>query len=179
MDAALGHLVFSMKYDVIGDQEHLRLMLRYSFLLSLSLTCFLHHLWFYSAEFSFIITALDFTPLPLHHLPLSHFVFSYFCFSLIFCLHCLFLHRICNSPITLLFCFLCMYWQFEKYTHWVFFLHASLDTFSFCSKITLNQGKMSQSKVAFSVPPIQSVVLTGCLSYNKCSLLQSPVIINT
>ncbi|KAI2649761.1 Rap1 GTPase-activating protein 1 [Labeo rohita] len=25
---ALGHLVFSMKYDVIGDQEHLRLMLR-------------------------------------------------------------------------------------------------------------------------------------------------------
>lgn len=30
MDATLGHLVFSMKYDVIGDQEHLRLMLRYS-----------------------------------------------------------------------------------------------------------------------------------------------------
>ncbi|KAL7406914.1 hypothetical protein ABVT39_000103 [Epinephelus coioides] len=29
MDAALGHLVFSMKYDVIGDQEHLRLMLRF------------------------------------------------------------------------------------------------------------------------------------------------------
>uniref|UniRef100_A0A3B3BZM2 RAP1 GTPase activating protein n=2 Tax=Oryzias melastigma TaxID=30732 RepID=A0A3B3BZM2_ORYME len=28
MDAALGHLVFSVKYDVIGDQEHLRLMLR-------------------------------------------------------------------------------------------------------------------------------------------------------
>ncbi|XP_024915623.1 rap1 GTPase-activating protein 1 isoform X3 [Cynoglossus semilaevis] len=28
MDAALGHLVFSMKYDVIGDQEHLCLMLR-------------------------------------------------------------------------------------------------------------------------------------------------------
>nr|XP_055044163.1 rap1 GTPase-activating protein 1 isoform X17 [Misgurnus anguillicaudatus] len=28
MDSALGHLVFSMKYDVIGDQEHLRLMLR-------------------------------------------------------------------------------------------------------------------------------------------------------
>ncbi|XP_068172273.1 rap1 GTPase-activating protein 1 isoform X2 [Antennarius striatus] len=28
IDAALGHLVFSMKYDVIGDQEHLRLMLR-------------------------------------------------------------------------------------------------------------------------------------------------------
>uniref|UniRef100_A0A3Q3WQI9 Rap-GAP domain-containing protein n=1 Tax=Mola mola TaxID=94237 RepID=A0A3Q3WQI9_MOLML len=28
MDASLGHLVFSMKYDVIGDQEHLRLMLR-------------------------------------------------------------------------------------------------------------------------------------------------------
>ncbi|XP_056294527.1 rap1 GTPase-activating protein 1 isoform X4 [Pseudoliparis swirei] len=28
VDAALGHLVFSMKYDVIGDQEHLRLMLR-------------------------------------------------------------------------------------------------------------------------------------------------------
>lgn len=40
MDAALGHLVFSMKYDVIGDQEHLRLMLRYSFLLLLFLTCF-------------------------------------------------------------------------------------------------------------------------------------------
>ena len=31
MDAALGHLIFSIKYDVIGDQEHLRLMLRYSF----------------------------------------------------------------------------------------------------------------------------------------------------
>nr|XP_046198559.1 rap1 GTPase-activating protein 1-like isoform X1 [Oncorhynchus gorbuscha] len=28
MDTALGHLVFSMKYDVIGDQEHLRLLLR-------------------------------------------------------------------------------------------------------------------------------------------------------
>uniref|UniRef100_A0A3B3SG55 RAP1 GTPase activating protein n=1 Tax=Paramormyrops kingsleyae TaxID=1676925 RepID=A0A3B3SG55_9TELE len=28
MDSALGHLVFSMKYDVIGDQEHLRLLLR-------------------------------------------------------------------------------------------------------------------------------------------------------
>uniref|UniRef100_A0A3B5QBL5 RAP1 GTPase activating protein n=1 Tax=Xiphophorus maculatus TaxID=8083 RepID=A0A3B5QBL5_XIPMA len=28
MDAALSHLVFSMKYEVIGDQEHLRLMLR-------------------------------------------------------------------------------------------------------------------------------------------------------
>ncbi|KAM9813249.1 LOW QUALITY PROTEIN: rap1 GTPase-activating protein 1-like [Neosynchiropus ocellatus] len=28
VDAALGHLVFSVKYDVIGDQEHLRLMLR-------------------------------------------------------------------------------------------------------------------------------------------------------
>ncbi|XP_066494002.1 rap1 GTPase-activating protein 1 [Tiliqua scincoides] len=27
-DAALGHLVFSLKYDVIGDQEHLRLLLR-------------------------------------------------------------------------------------------------------------------------------------------------------
>ncbi|XP_041702545.1 rap1 GTPase-activating protein 1 isoform X11 [Coregonus clupeaformis] len=28
VDGALGHLVFSMKYDEIGDQEHLRLMLR-------------------------------------------------------------------------------------------------------------------------------------------------------
>ncbi|MFT7804483.1 rap1 GTPase-activating protein 1-like isoform X9 [Arapaima gigas] len=28
MDSALGHLIFSVKYDVIGDQEHLRLMLR-------------------------------------------------------------------------------------------------------------------------------------------------------
>ncbi|XP_040182943.1 rap1 GTPase-activating protein 1 isoform X3 [Rana temporaria] len=28
VDSALGHLVFSMKYDVIGDQEHLRLLLR-------------------------------------------------------------------------------------------------------------------------------------------------------
>ncbi|XP_045078838.1 rap1 GTPase-activating protein 1-like isoform X2 [Coregonus clupeaformis] len=28
MDIALGHLVFSMKYDVIGDQEHLCLLLR-------------------------------------------------------------------------------------------------------------------------------------------------------
>ncbi|XP_038602150.1 rap1 GTPase-activating protein 1 isoform X4 [Tachyglossus aculeatus] len=27
-DAALGHLVFSLKYEVIGDQEHLRLLLR-------------------------------------------------------------------------------------------------------------------------------------------------------
>uniref|UniRef100_A0A8C7XBW1 RAP1 GTPase activating protein a n=1 Tax=Oryzias sinensis TaxID=183150 RepID=A0A8C7XBW1_9TELE len=28
MDSTLGHLVFSVKYDVIGEQEHLRLMLR-------------------------------------------------------------------------------------------------------------------------------------------------------
>ena len=28
MDAVLGQLVFSLKYDVIGDQEHLRLLLR-------------------------------------------------------------------------------------------------------------------------------------------------------
>ncbi|KAG9337669.1 hypothetical protein JZ751_028306 [Albula glossodonta] len=28
MDSSLGHLVFSVKYDVIGDQEHLRLLLR-------------------------------------------------------------------------------------------------------------------------------------------------------
>ncbi|XP_039223654.1 rap1 GTPase-activating protein 1 isoform X1 [Crotalus tigris] len=28
VDGALGHLVFSLKYDVIGDQEHLRLLLR-------------------------------------------------------------------------------------------------------------------------------------------------------
>ncbi|XP_043532276.1 rap1 GTPase-activating protein 1 isoform X10 [Chiloscyllium plagiosum] len=28
VDSALGHLVFSLKYDVIGDQEHLRLLLR-------------------------------------------------------------------------------------------------------------------------------------------------------
>ncbi|CAL8336876.1 unnamed protein product [Lota lota] len=31
MDTALGQLVFSLKYDVIGDQEHLRLMLRTKF----------------------------------------------------------------------------------------------------------------------------------------------------
>ncbi|XP_030634047.1 rap1 GTPase-activating protein 1 [Chanos chanos] len=31
VDSALGHLVFSMKYDVIGDQEHLRLLLRTKF----------------------------------------------------------------------------------------------------------------------------------------------------
>ncbi|KAJ8384270.1 hypothetical protein AAFF_G00207310 [Aldrovandia affinis] len=31
MDNSLGHLVFSMKYDVIGDQEHLRLLLRTKF----------------------------------------------------------------------------------------------------------------------------------------------------
>lgn len=30
MDSALGHLIFSVKYEVIGDQEHLRLMLRYA-----------------------------------------------------------------------------------------------------------------------------------------------------
>uniref|UniRef100_A0A8B9HTZ6 RAP1 GTPase activating protein n=1 Tax=Astyanax mexicanus TaxID=7994 RepID=A0A8B9HTZ6_ASTMX len=30
VDSALGHLVFSVKYEVIGDQEHLRLMLRYA-----------------------------------------------------------------------------------------------------------------------------------------------------
>uniref|UniRef100_A0A673J347 RAP1 GTPase activating protein n=1 Tax=Sinocyclocheilus rhinocerous TaxID=307959 RepID=A0A673J347_9TELE len=29
VDSTLGHLVFSVKYDVIGDQEHLRLLLRY------------------------------------------------------------------------------------------------------------------------------------------------------
>lgn len=29
VDSALGHLVFSVKYDVIGDQEHLRLLFRY------------------------------------------------------------------------------------------------------------------------------------------------------
>uniref|UniRef100_A0A8C2E4J7 RAP1 GTPase activating protein n=2 Tax=Cyprinus carpio TaxID=7962 RepID=A0A8C2E4J7_CYPCA len=29
VDSALGHLVFSVKYDVIGDQEHLRLLLRF------------------------------------------------------------------------------------------------------------------------------------------------------
>ncbi|TFJ98487.1 Rap1 GTPase-activating protein 1 [Platysternon megacephalum] len=28
LDTALGHLIFSLKYDVIGDQEHLRLLLR-------------------------------------------------------------------------------------------------------------------------------------------------------
>lgn len=28
LDTALGHLVFSLKYEVIGDQEHLRLLLR-------------------------------------------------------------------------------------------------------------------------------------------------------
>lgn len=31
VDSVLGHLVFSVKYDVIGDQEHLRLLLRYRF----------------------------------------------------------------------------------------------------------------------------------------------------
>uniref|UniRef100_A0A8C1QH74 RAP1 GTPase activating protein n=1 Tax=Cyprinus carpio TaxID=7962 RepID=A0A8C1QH74_CYPCA len=31
VDSALGHLVFSVKYDVIGDQEHLRLLLRSRF----------------------------------------------------------------------------------------------------------------------------------------------------
>ncbi|XP_058258572.1 rap1 GTPase-activating protein 1 isoform X9 [Hemibagrus wyckioides] len=31
VDTALGHLVFSVKYDVIGDQEHLRLLLRTKF----------------------------------------------------------------------------------------------------------------------------------------------------
>ncbi|XP_065135769.2 rap1 GTPase-activating protein 1 isoform X3 [Paramisgurnus dabryanus] len=31
MDSVLGHLVFSVKYDVIGDQEHLRLLLRSKF----------------------------------------------------------------------------------------------------------------------------------------------------
>uniref|UniRef100_A0AAY4DAJ1 Rap-GAP domain-containing protein n=1 Tax=Denticeps clupeoides TaxID=299321 RepID=A0AAY4DAJ1_9TELE len=30
MDSALGHLVFSVKYEVIGDQEHLRLLIRYT-----------------------------------------------------------------------------------------------------------------------------------------------------
>lgn len=28
VDSVLGHLVFSLKYEVIGDQEHLRQMLR-------------------------------------------------------------------------------------------------------------------------------------------------------
>ncbi|KAF5905647.1 rap1 GTPase-activating protein 1-like isoform X2, partial [Clarias magur] len=31
VDTALGHLIFSVKYDVIGDQEHLRLQLRSKF----------------------------------------------------------------------------------------------------------------------------------------------------
>ncbi|XP_017335154.1 rap1 GTPase-activating protein 1 isoform X2 [Ictalurus punctatus] len=31
VDTSLGHLVFSVKYDVIGDQEHLRLLLRSKF----------------------------------------------------------------------------------------------------------------------------------------------------
>uniref|UniRef100_A0A4W3I9I9 RAP1 GTPase activating protein n=1 Tax=Callorhinchus milii TaxID=7868 RepID=A0A4W3I9I9_CALMI len=31
IDSALGHLVFSLKYDIIGDQEHLRLLLRTKF----------------------------------------------------------------------------------------------------------------------------------------------------
>ncbi|XP_046701135.1 rap1 GTPase-activating protein 1 isoform X4 [Silurus meridionalis] len=31
VDSVLGHLVFSVKYDVIGDQEHLRLLLRSKF----------------------------------------------------------------------------------------------------------------------------------------------------
>ncbi|XP_062852681.1 rap1 GTPase-activating protein 1 [Trichomycterus rosablanca] len=31
VDSALGHLIFSVKYDVIGDQEHLRLLLRSKF----------------------------------------------------------------------------------------------------------------------------------------------------
>ncbi|XP_039548742.1 rap1 GTPase-activating protein 1 isoform X5 [Pimephales promelas] len=31
VDSALGHLVFSVKYDVIGDQEHLRLLFRSKF----------------------------------------------------------------------------------------------------------------------------------------------------
>ncbi|XP_028853594.1 rap1 GTPase-activating protein 1 isoform X5 [Denticeps clupeoides] len=31
MDSALGHLVFSVKYEVIGDQEHLRLLIRTRF----------------------------------------------------------------------------------------------------------------------------------------------------
>lgn len=51
MDAALGHLVFSVKYDVIGDQEHLRLMLRYSFY-TFSLFCFLLHLQFFAVVVS-------------------------------------------------------------------------------------------------------------------------------
>lgn len=72
MDAALGHLVFSMKYDVIGDQEHLRLMLRYNVLLSLSLTCFLSHLYL-----SFILTCwsqssrLQYLFVFLHNTPFS------------------------------------------------------------------------------------------------------------
>lgn len=82
MDAALGHLVFSMKYDVIGDQEHLRLMLRYNFLLSLSLTCFLSHLCFFSPP----SLLLNHTPLLCNmpcnlSLPLLHFPFLCFSFS--------------------------------------------------------------------------------------------------
>lgn len=48
MDATLGHLVFSMKYDVIGDQEHLRLMLRYSS--ELYLTCFCSHFCLFNSK---------------------------------------------------------------------------------------------------------------------------------
>lgn len=78
MDAALGHLVFSMKYDVIGDQEHLRLMLRYSFLLLLSLTCFLFHLCLFIFPFFFLLNhnTLPLSTMP--SLPLSHLYFSFY-----------------------------------------------------------------------------------------------------
>lgn len=168
MDAALGHLVFSMKYDVIGDQEHLRLMLRYSFLLSLSLTCFLHHLWFLFSWIFFYNHSPWLhspTPPPLTFISFCLFIFlflTYFLSSLPFLTPNL---QQCNNPPFLFSLHVLTVSKIHPLSTEYFFLYASLDTFSFCSKITLNQGKMSQSKVAFSVPPIQSVVLTGCLSY--------------
>ncbi|CAG11829.1 unnamed protein product, partial [Tetraodon nigroviridis] len=54
MDATLGHLVFSMKYDVIGDQEHLRLMLRYSSVLYLTCFC-LYFCLFNSKPLKFLV----------------------------------------------------------------------------------------------------------------------------
>lgn len=90
MDAALGHLVFSMKYDVIGDQEHLRLMLRYNVLLSLYVTCFLSHLCIFSPS---LVSSVSQTSSVQYPLQLSFTLFS----LLLLLSMTLFSHWTCNN----------------------------------------------------------------------------------
>lgn len=72
MDAALGHLVFSMKYDVIGDQEHLRLMLRYNTTVVFTLVS-LPFVYFHSL---YLISTFDFAIS--HKMPRNLYTISFF-----------------------------------------------------------------------------------------------------